>query len=175
MPFKSLINLQELIPTILVELKYATKENFTGHILYDFQEAYLVLEAASKLKEVQEALAPMGLGLKVWDAYRPLAVQWKFWNLLPDKRFVSDPREGGRHSRGTAVDLTLVKEGTELAMPSRFDEFSLRASRDYKGASEEQIKHRHLLQSVMENHGFEGLRTEWWHFDLIGWQQYPVI
>jgi D-alanyl-D-alanine dipeptidase len=118
----------------------------------------------------------MGLGLKVWDGFRPMAAQWKFWELVPDERYVSDPRKGGRHTRGTAVDLTLItKEGQELLMPSEFDDFSEKAHRDYKEAPLEAIWNRELLREVMESHGFEGLPSEWWHFDLKGWKDYPPL
>jgi len=96
--------------------------------------------------------------------------------LVPDERYVSDPRKGGRHTRGTAVDLTLVtKDGQELPMPSAFDDFSEKAHRNYMGATPEEIGNRELLQTVMEKHGFIGLPTEWWHFDLVGWENYPPI
>jgi D-alanyl-D-alanine dipeptidase len=118
----------------------------------------------------------MGLGLKIWDGYRPIAVQWKFWELMPDERYVSDPRKGGRHTRGTAVDLTLVtKNGQELLMPTAFDDFSGKASCDYMDAPVEAIKNRDLLRKIMEKHGFVGLVNLWWHFDLIGWRNHPPI
>ena len=118
----------------------------------------------------------MGLRLKIWDGYRPVAAQWKFWKLVPDEGYVSDPRKGGRHTRGTAVDLTLItKEGHELLMPSVFDDFSEKAHRNFMDAPKEAIQNRELLQKVMEKHGFVGLPTEWWHFDMIGWKNYPPI
>ncbi|MGK5595117.1 MAG: D-alanyl-D-alanine dipeptidase [Parachlamydiaceae bacterium] len=171
-----LVDIQSFIPGIQVELKYATKDNFTGQVVYDFHRCLLRKEAALKLCEVQEELALVGLGLKVWDGFRPVAAQWKFWEIVRDERYVSDPRKGGRHTRGTAVDVTLMtKEGQELLMPSAFDDFSEKAHQDYMGASAEEIKNREFLRQVMERHGFIGLPTEWWHFDLIGWQDYPLI
>lgn len=171
-----LVDIQSFIPNIQVDLKYATADNFTGQIIYDFHCCLLIKETALNLREVQSELESMGLGLKVWDGFRPTAAQWKFWELILDERYVSDPRKGGRHTRGTAVDLTLItKEGQELLMPSDFDDFSVKAHRDYSEASPEAIQNRELLQKVMERHGFEGLPTEWWHFDLIGWQNYPPI
>lgn len=171
-----LVNIQAVIPNIQVDLKYATSDNFTGQIVYEFCHCFLLKEAALKLAEVQAELDARGLGLKIWDGFRPVASQWKFWELFPDERYVSDPRKGGRHTRGTAVDLTLVtKEGQELLMPSAFDDFSEKAHRDYQGASEEAIRNRELLQDVMQRHGFVGLPTEWWHFDFIGWQEFPPI
>lgn len=170
------VDIKSIIPQIQVELKYATKDNFTGHSVYDFHCCLLLKETAHRLRDVQTELETMGLGLKVWDGYRPIAVQWKFWELVPDERYVSDPRKGGRHTRGTSVDLTLItKEGQELLMPSDFDDLSEKAHQDNVEASEETIKNRELLREVMEKHGFIGFPTEWWHFDLIGWQNYPPI
>ena len=171
-----LVDIQTFVPTIQVELKYATPDNFTGQIVYDFDHCFLVKEAALLLREAQEELEAVGLGLKVWDGYRPMAAQWKFWELVPDERYVSDPRKGGRHTRGTAVDLTLVgPDGEELMMPSLFDDFSEQAHRNYMGGTDEAISNRELLQEVMERHGFSGLPTEWWHFDLIGWENFPPM
>jgi D-alanyl-D-alanine dipeptidase len=169
-----LVDLQSLIPTIQIDMKYATSDNFTGQVVYDFQQCFLVKEAALLLRDVQDELEAVGLGLKVWDGYRPMAAQWKFWELVPDERYVSDPRKGGRHTRGTAVDLTLVgPDGLELLMPSGFDDFSEKAHRDYMDVPDEAISNRELLQEVMERHGFIGLPTEWWHFDLVGWEKFP--
>ena len=171
-----LMDIQSLIPTIQVDLKYATTDNFTGQIVYQFSRCLLLKEAALKLRDVQEELELIGLGLKIWDGFRPVAAQWTFWELVPDERYVSDPEKGGRHTRGTAVDLTLItKEGQELLMPTDFDDFSERAHQDYTGSSNEAIKNREFLREMMERHGFKGLLTEWWHFDLIGWQNYPPI
>jgi D-alanyl-D-alanine dipeptidase len=171
-----LINIKSVIPNIQIDLKYATQDNFTGEIVYEFRECFLLTEAALQLAKVQAELESKGLGLKVWDGFRPVAAQWKFWELVPDERYVSDPRKGGRHTRGTAVDLTLItKNGQELLMPSDFDDFSEKAHRDYQGASEEAISNRELLQEIMERHGFIGLPTEWWHFDFIGWQDFPPV
>lgn len=171
-----LVNIQSFIPNIQVDLKYATKDNFTGQIVYNFHCCLLLKEAALRLLDIQAEVEAVGLGLKVWDGFRPMAAQWKFWELMPDERYVSDPRKGGNHTRGTAVDLTLItKDGQELLMPSDFDDFSEKAHRDYMGTSAEAIKNREFLREVMERHGFIGVATEWWHFDLIGWQDYPPI
>lgn len=175
-PQTQLVDLQLFIPKIKLDLKYATADNFTGQIIYDFQRCFLLKEAALRLRDVQSELEVLDLGLKIWDGFRPMKAQWKFWQLLPDERYVSDPRKGGRHTKGTSVDLTLVtKKGDELPMPSCFDDFSEKAHRNYMQASQEEIKNRELLIAVMEKNGFQGLATEWWHFDLIGWENYPSI
>mgnify|MGYP000990869255 FL=1 len=118
----------------------------------------------------------MGLGLKIYDAYRPLSVQKIFWEIMPDERYVADPKKGSRHNRGMAVDLTLVdKEGKELSMPTEYDDFTEKAHRDYMNITEEQIINRKILEDVMTNYGFVGLPTEWWHFDYRGWENYEVM
>jgi D-alanyl-D-alanine dipeptidase len=171
-----LVNIKSVIPNIQIDLKYATPANFTGQTVYAFQECFLRKEVALKLAEVQAELAARGLGLKIWDGFRPMAAQWKLWELVPDERYVSDPKKGGRHTRGTAVDVTLVNQkGEELIMPSDFDDFSEKAHRGYSGVSEEAIFHSELLKEVMERHGFVGLPTEWWHFDFVGWESYASI
>jgi D-alanyl-D-alanine dipeptidase len=171
-----LVDIQLFIPQIQIDLKYATTDNFTGQIVYNFNCCLLLKETALRLRDVQADLETVGLSLKVWDGFRPMAAQWKFWELVPDERYVGDPRKGGRHTRGTAVDLTLItKDGQELLMPSDFDDFSEKAHQDYMGASNEAIKNREFLREVMERHGFIGVPTEWWHFDLIGWKNYPPI
>lgn len=169
-----LVDIQSFLPQVQVDLKYATADNFTGQIVYDFTHCLVLKEVAIQLGKVQEELESQGLGLKIWDGFRPMAAQWKFWEIIPDERYVSDPRKGGRHTRGTAVDITLItKDGKELLMPSSFDDFSEKAHRNYEEAPEEAIKNRELLQKVMEKHGFIGLPTEWWHFDLVGWENHP--
>lgn len=171
-----LVDIQSFVPGIVVDLKYATKENFVGEIVYDFQKCFLLQEVAVKLQLVQQELEKIGLGLKIWDGFRPMAAQWKFWEILPDERYISDPRKGGRHTRGTAVDVTLIdREENELDMPSQFDDFSEKAHRDYPHLTEEQRNNRELLERVMAKYGFIGLPTEWWHFDFVGWENYPPI
>lgn len=171
-----LVDIQSIIPSAQIDLKYATNDNFTGQIVYDFQCCLLIKEAAQRLAKVQAELETIALGIKVWDGFRPITAQWKFWELIPDERYVSDPRKGGRHTRGTAVDLTLItNDGHELLMPSAFDDFSEKAQRNYMGAPKEAIRNRELLEKVMHKYGFIGVPTEWWHFDLIGWEDYPPL
>lgn len=176
-PNNGLVALETVQPPCLPEVRYATRHNFTGEILYPLPRLFLHRDAARALRRVQRDLQKRGLGLKVWDAYRPLAVQQKMWNLIRDERYVSNPAQNkGRHTRGTAVDVTLVdKLGRELPMPSDFDDFSERAHRDYRGGTAEQRRHRQLLADVMQRHGFVGFPTEWWHFDLANWEDYPPL
>jgi zinc D-Ala-D-Ala dipeptidase len=171
-----LIDVKVAIPRIQVDLKYASKNNFTGQAVYNFKHCLLREETILKLMNVQTELETMGLGLKIWDGYRPIEAQWKFWQLFPDERYVANPRKGGVHTRGTAVDVTLItKEGVELSMPSHFDDFSEKSHRNYMKATKEEITNRDLLQKVMEKNGFIGEQCEWWHFNLVGWENYPPI
>lgn len=172
-----LVSLQSVQPPCLGEVRYATHYNFTGRVLYPLPRLFLHADTARALASVQRELRRRGLGLKVWDAYRPLSVQRTMWNLIRDERYVSNPAKNmGRHTRGTAVDVTLVdKLGRELPMPSDFDDFSDRAHRDYRGGTPEQRRNRRTLEEVMGRHGFVGYPTEWWHFDLQEWESYPPL
>lgn len=173
---EALIELSRIDPRIIVDLRYATTENFTGEELYPIARCYLSETVARRLARVQDRLARTGLGLKIYDGYRPLSVQKKMWTLVPDPRYVADPAKGSRHNRGAAVDVTLVDDkGRELEMPTGYDDFTESAHRDYAGGSETSRKNRVLLAKAMAAEGFEGLPTEWWHFDAPGWEHYPVM
>jgi len=163
-------------PRIVVELTYASERNFVGQVLYASNQALLRRSAFERLARVQDRLDRYGLRLKLWDAYRPLAVQRRMWALVPDPRFVADPSRGSRHNRGMAVDVTLVDEnGHELAMPSGHDEFSEVAHVRYDGCDETRLQNRDLLIRTMEAEGFTVLESEWWHFDAQGWEARPVL
>lgn len=172
----NLIELQPLPPHLLVDIKYATSDNFMNEVLYPVSGCYLEKDVYQALQKVLEALRKMELGIKVWDGFRPLSVQKKMWDTIQDERYVSNPyKEGGRHTRGTAIDLTLVDlEGNELEMPTPFDSFDEKAHSYYSELPEIVLKNRKVLKEVMESHGFLQLPTEWWHFDWKGWQNYPV-
>lgn len=133
-------------------------------------------DAALQLVKVHQAAQKLGLNIKIWDGFRPMEAQQALWDMLPDERYVADPKKGGRHTRGTAVDLTLTtKEGIELPMPSAFDEFNQKAHRDFMDASKLLLDNRSLLEKLMHENGFIGLPTEWWHFDLLEWEKYPIL
>ncbi len=175
-----LVCLQRIIPGIAEDLVYATARNFTGKAVYPpAAVAFLRRKVAERLKKVQFALKNKGLALKIYDAYRPLTVQRKFWELVPDPRYVGDPAVGSRHNRGAAVDLTLIdEEGIELPMPSRFDDFSEWAHRKFKDCEPERLENRECLQAAMESAGFLVDRandTEWWHFEDPQWNSYPIL
>lgn len=161
------VRVQDYLPEALVELKYATKDNFTGTVIYDFQDAFLRYGTVVKLRSVCEELAEQGIGIKIWDGFRPVSAQFTLWEICPDPTYVANPNVGfSNHSRGFAVDLTLVDAwGRELEMPTDFDDFSARADRDYSDCTEVQAANARLLEAVMEKHGFQGYWGEWWHFN----------
>ena len=171
-----LVDMHRRNPRIVLEMRYAGRDNFTHQALYDRAECWLNAVAAARLDAVEPDLERQGLRLKVWDCYRPLSVQRKFWALVPDERYVADPSKGSRHNRGAAVDLTLVRtDGTELAMPTPHDDFSIRAHRDFMDLPPALLANRGLLERVMLKHGFVPFPTEWWHFDSEGWESFPVL
>lgn len=162
---------------IRLDIRYATTNNFTGRQVYPCAKADLRKSTALKLAKAQELLEKHGLGLKVYDAYRPLSVQKIFWTIMPDERYVADPAKGSRHNRATAVDVTLVELDTarEKRMPSGYDDFSERAGYAYTNLPSEIVSNRALLRGTMTACGFVPLETEWWHFDDSGWTNYPIL
>jgi len=172
-----LVDAATIQPPPLEEIRYATRYNFTGEVLYPAARAYVHRDTAAALAKVQADLAAEGLGLKIYDGYRPFSVQQKMWDLIHDERYVSNPAiNRGRHTRGTAVDVTLVdKRGNELPMPSSFDDFTVAAHRDSPTMTPEQRANMLRLQDIMTRHGFEPFPFEWWHYDLRGWRKYPVL
>jgi D-alanyl-D-alanine dipeptidase len=164
-------NLSNIAPDIIFDIRYATVNNPSGIPLYAKSACYVATAVARALQEVQKELSPMRLRLKVFDGYRPLSVQQIMWDAIHDERYVSNPaKDKGRHTRGTAVDVTLADEsGCELEMPTPFDDFTEKAHSDYQNVSQIAHANRALLKKVMENHHFQQLPTEWWHFDFNGW------
>jgi D-alanyl-D-alanine dipeptidase len=176
-----LVELVRLDPTIRLDIRYATSDNFTGTPVYSQARAFLQRPAAEALVRVQKALAPQGYGLLVFDGYRPWSVTKKFWDITsPEKReqgFVANPAKGSKHNRGCAVDLSLydLATGREIEMPSVYDEFTERADPDYAGGTPEQRARRDLLRAAMEKEGFEVDPGEWWHFNYKDWRSYPIL
>ncbi|HSJ04246.1 MAG: M15 family metallopeptidase [Verrucomicrobium sp.] len=170
------VEVNTLIPNIVIDLPYATDQNFFKKRFYSANRCFLRRGVILKLAEVQKDLNAQGLGLKIWDGYRPRRVQWEFWKVMPNPAYVADPKEGSRHNRGAAVDVTLVDlaTGAELAMPTGFDDFSPKAAADFKLLLPEALKNRTRLTTTMKKHGFSVLPSEWWHFDSDGWQKYPL-
>jgi D-alanyl-D-alanine dipeptidase len=175
----AMIELKSLIPALQYELRYASSNNFTGQRLYpkNTHTTYLRRKPALALAKVAEDLKEKGLGIKIWDAYRPYRTTVRFWKLIHDERFVANPSKGSGHNRGTAVDLTLVdlKTGKELEMPTPFDDFSAAAFHGAKNIDEKRIMNRLLLRTTMEKYGFLPLETEWWHYSWPGSSAYDVL
>ncbi|MEB3322039.1 MAG: M15 family metallopeptidase [Synechococcaceae cyanobacterium] len=173
----ALVPLSAISPRPLLELRYASSYNFMGETLYDANVARLRCPVALAIQQVQSDLARDGLGLKVWDAYRPLTVQQRMWERIRDPRYVSDPSvNAGRHTRGTALDVTLVnRKGEELPMPTGFDDFSEAAHVGAPAATAEQAANARRLREAMERRGFVAFPTEWWHFDWKNWPAFPPL
>lgn len=158
---------KKYIPDIYVELMYATDNNFTGVRIYDFTDAYLRYGTVKKLANVQKELKEQGYSLKIWDAYRPFEAQQKLWEVYPDPNYVANPANGmRRHNLGGTVDITMVAaDGSIIPMPTEFDDFSLKADRNYSDIdNEEAVKNVMILQTAMENNGFTGYQGEWWDY-----------
>jgi D-alanyl-D-alanine dipeptidase len=171
-----LVDIEEVNPHIRVDMKYATEDNFTKKRLYDSNTCFLRRSTAVKLDGVQKELEGMNLGLKVWDCYRPLAVQRILWAIFPDEQYVANPEKGSRHNRASAVDVTLVdSQGTELQMPTGFDDFSPRAHHHYQDLPDQAIRNRELLKGLMEKAGFIPFSEEWWHYDDEKWMQFDRV
>lgn len=160
------VRVLDQIPDMVVDLKYATTDNFTGQVIYASHEAWLRYGTVKKLMLVQEELAKQGLRLKLWDGFRPPSAQFKLWEICPDATYVSDPNKGfSSHSRGNTVDITLVDaNGNELEMPTGFDDFSELADRDYSDCSAVAAQNAKTLEDLMKKYGFKGYYGEWWHY-----------
>ncbi|MGE5409341.1 MAG: M15 family metallopeptidase [Clostridiales bacterium] len=173
----SIVPLRSIDSTIVFDVRYATTNNFTGKILYPTSKVYLRKTVAEKLSEAEKYLIEKyNLRLKVFDGYRPLSVQKKLWEIVPDENFVANPAKGSRHNRGAAVDLTLIDSlGNELEMGTPYDDFTKKANRNYPDLSDLERRNRSILDEAMEKFGFEPLMTEWWHFDYSGWKNYSVL
>ncbi len=180
-PFRipDLVELAALDPTIRLDVRYATPNNFTGRAVYTAARAFLQRPAAEALVRAHRALAEQGYGIVVFDGYRPWRVTKLFWDVTPaDKRvFVADPAKGSKHNRGCAVDLSLytLATGATVAMPGEYDEMSERSYPTYDGGTPEQRRARDLLRAAMEREGFFVYTHEWWHFDYKDWREYPIL
>src|ERR687887_671710 len=171
-----LVDIQSVNPTIVVELRYAGNNNLVKHPLYPQGTRALARpEVAAALSKAQTDLRRFQYGLKIWDAYRPVAAQTKLWKASQNSDYVANPEigVGSLHSWGIAVDATLVDSWNRpVSMPTDFDDFTPAAMWRYVGPHADIRAHVHLLQIAMRNAGFWGLRTEWWHFTIADWQKF---
>ena len=174
---KELVDLQKAIPGVRLDIRYATSDNFMHEPLYPVARAFARRPAAQALAKVQEELRPQGLGLKIFDAYRPYRITEKMWEPIKNPDYVADPAKGSRHNRGCAIDLTLVQlsDGTELDMGTPYDSFSPTASHDYLQLPGSVLEHRKLLLDAMERHGFTRFMSEWWHYDCHDYQRFELL
>jgi zinc D-Ala-D-Ala dipeptidase len=175
-----LVELVKLDPSIKLDLRYATANNFTGRVLYDQARAFMVGEAADALLRAHARAREDGFGFTIFDAYRPWRVTKKLWDATPPgpkKNYVANPKKGSRHNRGCAVDMSMhdMKTGQLVEMPSGFDDFSMKAERDYSDDTPAAAANAKRLESYMYGEGFIGMSNEWWHFDYKNWEQHPVM
>lgn len=173
-----MIELIKLDPTIKLDVRYATDNNFMERAVYPQARAFLQKCAAEAVVRVHRKLKCRNLGLVIFDGYRPWSITKLFWETVrPEHRkFVADPAKGSKHNRGCAVDLSIfdLATGELLEMPSGFDEFTERASPDFRGGTEEERANRDLLRRMMEAEGFIVNPKEWWHFDHKDWEKYEI-
>ena len=164
----------DLDKTIVIDIKYATEDNFTKSKIYDCPRCFLRPEAALAIAKAQEKLKPRGYSLKMFDCYRPRPYQQRLWDKVPNPDYVTPPKKGSMHSRGAAVDLTIVdKKGKELDMGTPYDFFGEKAHADCTDLPEKVLENRKLLKKTLESVGFRGIRTEWWHFSF-GKKEYEL-
>lgn len=176
---KKMMELKMLIPGLVYDLRYAGPHNFMHRSMYPSRTraTFLRLPAAIALGKVQAELKEKGLGLKIFDAYRPYSVTVKFWQLVHDERYVANPARGSGHNRGIAVDLTLIHldDGKELEMGTGFDNFTDTAHQGFTGLPGIILQNRLQLRSIMEKYGFRALETEWWHYSLPDGNRFEVL
>src|SRR5829696_5491204 len=173
-----LVELITLDSTIKLDIRYATAINFVSRPVYPEARAFLQKPAAKAVANVHKKLRKQGLGLVIFDGYRPWSITKLFWDVVPEdkRKFVADPSKGSKHNRGCAVDLSIydLKTGELIDMPSGYDEFTERASPNYSGGTPVQTANRELLRKLMEDEGFAVNPNEWWHFDYKNWQDYAI-
>lgn len=177
-PGHQMADLRKCIPSLVLDLRYAGTNNFMKERFYPaITTTWLRKTAADSLKKIQAQLLKSGLGLKVFDAYRPYSVTEKMWEPVKDDRYAADPKKGSGHNRGIAVDLTLInlKNGRELNMGTGFDNFTDSAHHAFTDLPEEILQNRLLLKKIMEEHGFKALNTEWWHYSLPDAINYELL
>jgi D-alanyl-D-alanine dipeptidase len=174
---KSFVKLNKFIPDIVLDIKYATTQNIFYEQLYPFASALLRLPAAIALKQVQADLKKQGIGLKIYDAYRPYSVTCRMFERLPDTIFMGLPWKGSKHNRGIAVDLTLIdiRTGNELPMPTPFDALVYASHPQYIQLSDEVKRNRDLLINAMSKYGFKVDPVEWWHFNYLNSIEFELL
>ena len=173
----AIVYLGSIDSTVVMDVKYATTDNFVGKVLYSTNKVYLRKAVAEKLSEANSYLKEnYNLSIKIFDGYRPLSVQKQMWEIYPDDRYVANPIKGSRHNRGAAVDITLIdSDGNELEMGTPYDDFTNKAHYAYQNLPKQVLENRKLLREVMDKFGFDPITSEWWHFDFRGWTKFPIL
>lgn len=172
----TLVEITERQHGVVIELAYATARNITGAPVYKHAICYLNDEAAGLLDRAVALARPLGLRLKMFDALRPSEAQWTLWNAKPDPEFLADPRRGSPHSRGAAVDLTLIDAaGQALDMGTEFDAFTPLSHHGSIAVREAAQRNRFLLLGLMTAAGWDFYRNEWWHYQLFDAKRFPLV
>ncbi len=176
-PDLELVEIKKAIPSVVLDIRYATTNNFMKEVMYRQPRAFARKPVVEKLKAIQAALNNDGYGLKIYDGYRPYDVTVLFYEKASDKNFVANPAKGSKHNRGCAIDLSIIdlKTGKDVPMPTPYDSFEAAASATYEDLPAQIIKNRDYLIKMMEANGFKVLPHEWWHFDFIGWQNFDLM
>jgi len=176
-PDSGLLPLNTMVSPLFAEVPYATKNNFTGQVLYHNHSFWVTREAGEKLKLIQDSLKSLNLSLYFFDTYRPYVSTEKMWRIVPDERYAANPANGSGHNRGVSVDVSLanLENGKPVPMPTVFDNFTDSAHHDFSNLSNEVLKNRAILKGVMEFYGFKALSTEWWHYSLPDPKRYPLL
>lgn len=176
-PDKALINIKKAIPGIVLDIRYASKNNFMQQVMYPRAKAFARKPVVEQLRKIQAQLKKKGYGLKIYDAYRPYAITVAFYQKASDKHFVAHPKSGSRHNRGCAVDLSIIdlKTGKDVPMPTPYDSFEKAAAPDFEGLTPAIKKNRDFLIKTMEANGFRVMYNEWWHFDFQDWENYELM
>lgn len=176
-PDKALIDIKKAIPGIMLDIRYATKNNFMQQVMYPQAKAFARKPVVEQLRKIQAQLKKKGYGLKIYDAYRPYAITVAFYQKASDKNFVAHPKSGSRHNRGCAVDLSIIdlKTGRDVPMPTPYDSFEQAAAPGFQNLRPAIKKNRDFLIRTMEANGFRVMHNEWWHFDYRGWENYELM
>lgn len=172
-----LVDIKQYSPQIALDIRYASTNNFIGRAMYSSARCLLRPQVAVALAQVERRLNSKGIGLKLWDCYRPLSVQREMYRVVNNPRYVGDPAKGPKHTRGGAVDLTLINlsTGREYPMPSEYDDFSPKAARGYRGVSQTRQTNSKVLEHYMLEGGFVPYQGEWWHYDAPNWRSYRPL
>lgn len=169
-----LVDVAAVIPDAVLDIRYATADNFTGKTLYPVARCKLRRAVAARLARAAKALRAQDRRLLLWDCYRPSSIQAELWKRVPDPRYVADPKVGSKHGRGAAVDVALVdKDGAPVPLPTKFDDFTEAAHRDHALRGDGGAEARRL-EAALADAGFKPMPTEWWHFDAPDSAKYAL-